>query len=87
MAYTHTFKNVYIRPVKLNDRKSCPTCQIKLNKFESIYSSGEYIRAKWRNIEYFCVHCFSHLDKRLKNEFDNLEYRGYQSCVIPNWIR
>lgn len=79
-------KNVYLRIVKLNNRKSCPTCKTKLDEDQSIYSSGEYIRAKWRNIENFCQHCFPQLNKKLRNEFDNLGYKGYQGCKIPSWI-
>lgn len=80
-------KNVYLRIVKLNNRKSCPTCKTKLGENGFILSSGEYINAKWHTIEYCCQHCFYQLDNKLKNQIDNFEYKGYQGFSIPNWIR
>lgn len=50
--------NEYFRPVSLNNRKSCPTCHIKLASTESIWSWGEYISATWRTVTYFCRSCY-----------------------------
>lgn len=79
-------KNIYIRTVKLNNRKTCPTCRNKLEKFELIYSSGEYINCKWNNIGYFCIKCFNELDSKLRNNFLNLEYKNYAGTKLPEFI-
>lgn len=50
--------NEWFRTVSLGGRKSCPTCKCKLEAGESIWTWGEYIRAKWRNIGHFCKHCW-----------------------------
>lgn len=80
-------KNIYLRTVSLNNRKTCPTCKIKLEKDESIYSSGEYIRAKWRNIEFFCFNCFKEFNEKLVTLFGKIEYKSYRGCKIPIWIK
>lgn len=77
-------KNIYIRTVKLNNRKTCPTCNIRLND-EKIYSSGEYIRAKWNGLGYFCVKCFNELDRKFRNLFLSIEYKGYH-IRLPDFI-
>jgi hypothetical protein len=80
-------KNVYLRTVSLKNRKSCPTCKIKLEENESIYSSGEYIHAKWRNIEHFCKNCFNDFNEKLiRCSVYNFEYKSYQGCELPCWI-
>jgi len=44
----------WFRTVELGGRKSCPTCGTRLEPGESIWSWGEYVRAKWRTITHFC---------------------------------
>jgi len=82
-------KNLYIRTVSLNNRKSCPTCNCKLNG-ESIYSSGEYKNGKWKTTDHFCKNCFDSLKEKIKlyNERTSriVEFKGYGSTKIPNWM-
>lgn len=79
-------KNIYVRTVKLNNRKICPTCLNKLEN-ELIYFSGEYIRAKWNTIGYFCIRCFDELNLRLKNLFFSIEYKAYSGTKLPEFIK
>lgn len=51
--------NEWFRTVSLGGRKSCPTCREKLEPGESIWTWGEYVCAKWRNVKHFCKLCFS----------------------------
>lgn len=50
--------NEWFRTVSLGNRKSCPTCSAKLPAGESVWSWGEYVRAKWHTVKHFCVNCF-----------------------------
>lgn len=83
-------KNIYIRTVSLGKRKSCPTCSLKLND-RSIYSAGEYINAKWNNIQHFCELCFS---TNLKKDCEiyetktgkEIKFVSYQGTKIPEWL-
>ncbi len=50
--------NEWFRTVSLGGRRSCPTCKCKLEPGESVWTWGEYIRAKWRNIGHFCKACW-----------------------------
>lgn len=83
-------KNIYIRTVSLNSRKSCPTCSQKLNG-RLIYSAGEYINAKWNNIRHFCSLCFGNNLKRdcesyKANSGKEIRFIGYQSTRLPDWL-
>ena len=50
--------NEHFRQVSLGNRKSCPTCRCKLAENESVWSWGEYVRAKWHTVKHFCRECF-----------------------------
>jgi len=84
-------KNIYIRTVSLNNRKSCPTCSQKLDG-RLIYSAGEYVNAKWNTIQHFCELCFS---TNLKKDCDvfkaklvrDIAFVPYQGTKIPDWLR
>jgi hypothetical protein len=52
------FHNEWFRPVSLKGRKSCPTCRRQLQA-GSIWSWGEYRRAQWYTVKYFCQQCFA----------------------------
>lgn len=83
-------KNIYIRTVSLNNRKSCPTCSLKLNG-RLIYSAGEYVNAKWCTIFHFCELCFPN---NLKKDCDiykanserEVVFVPYQGTQIPAWL-
>lgn len=84
-------KNIYIRTVSLNSRKSCPTCLQKLNE-QSIYSAGEYINAKWNNIRHFCSLCFESNLKRDCEQYKmetgkEIRFVSYQGTKIPDWLK
>jgi len=84
-------KNIYIRTVSLNNRKSCPTCLQKLNG-NSIYSSGEYRNGKWNTIQHCCEFCFSNNLKKDCESYQKYSDReivfvGYQGTKIPDWLR
>ena len=53
--------NEYFRTVSLSNRKSCPNCSVKLAMGEQIWSWGNYVRAKWYTVQYFCCNCFAHM--------------------------
>ncbi len=84
-------KNIYIRTVSLNNRKSCPTCSQKLDG-RLIYSAGEYVNAKWNTIQHFCELCFS---TNLEKDCDvfkaklvrDIAFVPYQGTKIPDWLR
>jgi hypothetical protein len=84
-------KNIYIRTVSLGNRKSCPTCLQKLNG-DLIYSAGEYVNAKWNNIQHFCSLCF---ESNLKRDCEvyrtktgkEIEFVSYQGTKIPEWLK
>lgn len=79
--------NEWFRPVSLGNRKSCPNCKVKLTG--SIWSWGEYVRAKWRTIQYFCEDCFPSINKLLidhsKDCGCNFALKGY-NCSLPEWL-
>lgn len=83
-------KNIYIRTVSLNNRKSCPTCSQKLEG-RLIYSAGEYVNAKWNTIQHFCELCFS---ISLKKDCEvyrtktgkEIKFVSYQGTKIPEWL-
>jgi hypothetical protein len=83
--------NEWFRTVSLGGRKSCPTCSAKLPPGESVWSWGEYVRAKWRTITHFCVGCAKArvLDRLTAHTDDcgctvNLCGRGER---LPDWLK
>jgi hypothetical protein len=84
-------KNIYIRTVSLANRKSCPTCSLKLDG-RLIYSAGEYVNVKWNTIQHFCELCFS---SNLKKDCEvykaksgkEIKFISYQNTKIPEWLK
>ena len=83
--------NEYFRTVSLGNRKSCPTCGEKLQNGESIWSWGEYVRAKWRTVKHFCKACFEEEVRGLL-----IDHAGDCGCNItlvvreietPEWLK
>jgi hypothetical protein len=83
--------NEWFRPVSCGGRKSCPGCHAKLGKNESIWSWGNYVRAKWNTVTHFCKECF---ETRVAEGL--LEHAGECGCTItlvmyhavqPKWLR
>jgi len=82
--------NEYFRTVSLGGRKSCPCCKAKLENNESIWSWGNYVRAKWVTVTHFCNNCFeSNVQKPLTSHTDDcgctVNLVGY-SGRLPNWL-
>lgn len=82
--------NEWFRTVSLNNRKSCPCCKERLAEGESIWSWGEYVRAKWRTVKYFCKSCFEKevVDPLMEHTHGcgcNIELR-FQSPQ-PDWLK
>lgn len=82
--------NEYFRPVSLGGRKSCPTCRGKLKPGESIWSWGEYIRAKWHTVDYFCKECFAErvlplLERHMGECGCSFKLNAYH-CQLPEWL-
>lgn len=82
-------KNLYIRIISLNNRKSCSACKNKLNG-QNIFSAGEYQNAKWKTVEHFCRNCFPQFSSKIKTFTEKTEreviLKGYQSFSIPDWM-
>jgi hypothetical protein len=83
--------NEWFRTVSLGDRKSCPTCSKKLPKGESVWSWGEYVRARWRTVMHFCVECFpTHVQVPLTDHVDGcgckINLVGYGGEKLPAWL-
>lgn len=87
--------NEYFRTVSMGNRKSCPNCHYKLGQGESIYSWGEYTRAKWYTVQYFCKTCwdtsYSQCPKKRLIEHAKpcgCEFNlvGYQGEKLPSWL-
>lgn len=80
----------WFRPVSLGGRKSCPECKTRLDAGESIWSWGEYIRAKWRTVGFTCKHCWKEVAKRLEEHRDEcgckFELVPYH-CSLPEWMK
>lgn len=82
---------IHFRTVWLSGRKSCPSCQQKFGDNESIWSMGEYIRAKWHTVEHFCWVCY---DKRCVPIMAEAQQRtgrpielvGYSGAKLPEWL-
>lgn len=82
--------NVYFRTVSLGNRKSCPSCKVKLPVGEKLWSWGEYQRGKWYTVQHFCSQCFAEVRARLKGHafqcrcsFNLVGYCGEQ---LPVWL-
>ena len=48
--------NEFFRSIALGNRKSCPTCHIRLDGYP-ILSWGEYRSARWYTVDHFCHRC------------------------------
>lgn len=79
----------WFRPVSLSNRKSCPHCKCKLGAGEWIWSWGEYLYAKWRNVRYVCKNCYPEVREML------IEHRNQCGCSfelvpkgaqLPEWL-
>jgi hypothetical protein len=49
--------NEYFRPLSVT-RKTCPTCEARLDEGEHVWSWGEYVKVQWRTVLHFCRKCF-----------------------------
>jgi hypothetical protein len=83
--------NEWFRPVSLGGRKSCPSCHCKLAPSESIWSHGEYLRAKWRTVSHFCKNCFeenvrSPLASHARDCGCSIEFRVQGYGTHPDWL-
>jgi len=74
----------------MDKRKSCPNCREKLPIGESIWSWGEYVRAKWRTVGYFCIACFPSIRRDLEIHKNHcgckFELVGYGGQELPEWL-
>lgn len=70
-------------------RKSCPNCRAKLVESESIWSWGEYINGKWRNVTDFCKECFDEvvLGKCFELQPHRPREISIKGGVRPCWMR
>jgi hypothetical protein len=83
--------NEWFRPIKLGNRKSCPTCKYRTTKF---YSWGEYHAIRWYTVKHFCEHCFNEqVKKPLLKHADpcgcdiQLQWRGdFYTPRKPTWL-
>ena len=79
----------WFRRVDRGGRKSCSNCRAKLLPGESIWSWGEYVNAKWRNVQDLCMNCWPEVRQRLlahKAECGcAFELIGYHSTK-PSWM-
>lgn len=79
----------WFRPVSLGGRKSCPNCRSKLEEGESVWSWGEYVRAKWRTVAHLCRSCWHAAAEELVKHKDGcgctFELVGYR-CDLPEWM-
>jgi hypothetical protein len=48
--------NEFFRSIALGNRKSCPTCHVRLDGYP-ILSWGEYQHARWYTVSHFCRAC------------------------------
>lgn len=82
--------NEWFRTVGMSGRKSCPCCNAKLNG-RSIWSWGNYVKAKWHTVMHFCSECFESNVKRklLEHTTDcgcTVNLIGYQGTHLPQWL-
>lgn len=82
--------NEWFRSVSLGNRKSCPCCGERLESGESIWSWGQYIRARWNTIQHFCKKCFPDQVQKELNDHTagcgctvNLIGKGEK---LPSWL-
>lgn len=83
--------NEWFMPVSLRHRKSCPTCRQKLPQGESIYAWGEYQRARWYTVMYFCVQCFAsevipRLTDHAKGCGCTFQLNARSGYTLPHWL-
>lgn len=84
----------YFRTVSLSGRKSCPNCSVKLAMGEQVWSWGNYVRAKWYTVQYFCKECFSEgysnpkqrLIEHAKPCGCTFNLIGYRGEKLPAWL-
>lgn len=78
----------WFRPVLRGNRKSCPSCGEKL-RGEQIWCHGEYVNAKWRNVEDFCRRCWDGVRAKLLAHAGpcgcQFELVGYHTG-LPWWL-
>ena len=82
--------NEYFRTVVLGGRKSCPYCKAKLEQGVSIWSWGEYVRAKWYTVRYLCKACYPSAKELLLSHSKGvcqctIVLHGYRS-QLPAWL-
>lgn len=75
--------NEWFRPI---DRpKHCPHC----GAHAQVWTWGEYVRAKWRNVDHFCQHCFARIREQLNAHAGpcgcTITLVGYH-CELPAWL-
>lgn len=90
MDQTTRKHNEWFKTISLGNRKSCPTCGTKLDPGESIWTWGEYVRAKFRKITHFCKHCYqrevvTRLDTHAEHCGCEFEFQS-QSGPLPEWL-
>lgn len=90
MKVKQVVHNEYFRTVLLGNRKSCPTCKLKLHSGEKIWSWGEYQRGKWYTVEHFCSQCFYEVKARLLYHSNqcrcSYNLQGYSGEKLPVWL-
>ena len=82
--------NEYFRTVSLGGRKSCPYCKAKLEREESIWSWGEYVRGKWYTVRYLCKLCFPAIQQQLVGHSKpcgcEIVLQRYGAERLPAWL-
>ena len=75
-------------------RKSCPcgSNSVRGGVKHQVYAWGEYVRAKWRTVDYFCEKCFQtrvipQLIAHAGGCGCTFELRARSGHSIPSWIR
>jgi hypothetical protein len=78
--------NIWLGPVSLRNRKSCPQCHSKLTGDNCIVQGGEYIRSRFYLAFHACKLC---LEKTLEQQLSTtrpIEYKVRVGHSIP-WLR
>jgi hypothetical protein len=83
--------NEWFRPVSLGGRKSCPECGAALAPGESVWSWGEYVRAKWRTVAHFCKDCYQDRVRKLLLDHQRgcgcgVSLVAYGGGRLPDWL-
>ena len=79
--------HAYFRTVSLGNRRSCPTCKMKLGFDEEIWSWGDYQTGMWHTVAYFCQGCYRlTVQQRLLNSGYKVFLKGYRDAPLPKWI-